>query len=131
MRTAKRGATLPAYLWRFTCELFNSMILMTVLTEETRKKIQNSSQLNHLEMLEFFQKCLTTHDRIWRFCNGNSQEEYDFSVSDVRFLTSHVRSGNPVHEFTEEDIKQILCPLDMNFQKTVNEMGAYFDNLKQ
>ena len=82
-------------------------------------------------MLEFFKKCLKTNEGVLKFCNMNSDEEYDFSAKDVKFLSIHVRSGNPIHEFTEEDIKEIICPLDMNFQKTVNEMGAYYNTLKE
>lgn len=82
-------------------------------------------------MLEFFKRCLTSHEGVWKFCNMNTDEEYDFTIEDVCFLSTHIRSANPINEFTEEDIKEIICPLDMNFQKTVNEMGAFYGNLKQ
>ena len=32
IRTTKRGATLPNYLWKYFCELFVSIISMTVIT---------------------------------------------------------------------------------------------------
>lgn len=45
------------------------MVSMTEITEEIRKSIQNCAELNHLEMVEFFKKCLRTPQSLWRFCN--------------------------------------------------------------
>ena len=56
-------------------------------------------------MLEFFKRCLIGQEAIWKFCNMNSDEEYDFTPQDVRYLSNHIRSANPLSEFTEEDIK--------------------------
>jgi hypothetical protein len=48
LRTAKRGASLPDYLWKYFCKMFSTVILMTAITEKLKKNIQNCSGLNHL-----------------------------------------------------------------------------------
>jgi ABC-type amino acid transport system permease subunit len=48
IRISKRGATLPNYLWKYFSQLFIMILLMTVLTDEARRKMQNSVPLNHL-----------------------------------------------------------------------------------
>jgi hypothetical protein len=72
IRISKRGATLPNYLWKYFSQLFMTILLMTVVTDEARRKIQNSVPLNHLELVEFFKKVLRSDKAIWRFCNQNS-----------------------------------------------------------
>jgi hypothetical protein len=41
IRTTKRGATLPNYLWKYFSQLFFMMLSMTVQTEVIRRKIQS------------------------------------------------------------------------------------------
>ena len=43
MRTAKRGATLPQYLWTNFQDFISNIITMTNVTERIRKTIQMSS----------------------------------------------------------------------------------------
>ena len=67
----------------------------------------------------FFQKCLNSNKKIYDFCKRNSEHGFDFNAKDVSYLSLHVQSKNDVEHFTEEDIKEILCPLEMNFSKPV------------
>ena len=92
---------------------------MTNMTENIKKSIQRSSDLSYLEMVEFFKKRLNTNHSIYKFCNMNSDEEYDFAVDDVKFLSTHIQSKNDVTDMTDEDIKELICPLELNFSKPV------------
>ena len=42
------------------------------------------------------------------------REQYDVEPEDVIYLSYHVQSCNDIEDFTDIDIKQILCPLDLN-----------------
>ena len=89
---------------------------MSHISETIRKRVQTSSALNHLEMVEFFKKCLNSNHKILHFINSTAGVS-EFTVDDVNYLSCHIRSQNRVDEFDDEDIKELVCPLDMNFQK--------------
>ena len=61
----------------------------------------------------------------------NSAEEYDFTVNDVNYLSIHIQSKNDIPDLTDEDIKELICPLELNFSKPVLEMAGYYETLKK
>jgi hypothetical protein len=94
---------------------------MSVITESLRSAIQKNEDLSHLEIIEFFHLRIASPPHLLSFlsmCDEDGQE-YDISLEDAVYLSYHVKSGNELAEFTDLDIKQLICPIDMNFQKSV------------
>lgn len=73
LRTAKRGATTPDYLWKSFRDMMLSLVTMTTVTEALRNDIQRYSEnLNHLQMVYFFQRTLKTPQAVYNFCQINA-----------------------------------------------------------
>mgnify|MGYP000353786759 CR=1 FL=1 len=71
---------------------------------------------------------ITTPDNLFYFLQKCAEkgEIYDLTPLDSIYLTYHVQSCNDLEDFTEVDIKEILCPLDMNnFQKYMTKQTMY------
>lgn len=56
-------------------------------------------------MVYFFKTCLLNLDKLWNFCHINAAGEYSFEAQDGLYLSNHIRSGNPIQDMTDEDIK--------------------------
>lgn len=58
-------------------------------------------------------------------CDEDGQE-YDITPADAVFLSYHIKSGNELAEFTDLDIKELICPIDMSFQKGVPTRDTFY-----
>lgn len=120
IRTHPKGAKLDQYLNAYLMELLTIYTKMTSVTESLRTTIQQNDSLTQLDLIEFFHQRMATNHTLFDFLQRSTprNEQYDISLSDMVYLTYHVQSGNDIEDFTDIDIKEILCPLDMNhFQK--------------
>lgn len=74
-----------------------------------------------------FKKCCTSKEKLFYFINAstNGQGDYDFSLDEMNYLAFHVRGSCDLEDLDDRQIKEILYPLDMNYQKTFyNTMTA-------
>lgn len=57
---------------------------------------------------------------------------YDITPLDSVYLSYHIQSGNFIEDLTDIDIKEILCPLDMNnFQKNLTAQTLFQKTYQQ
>jgi hypothetical protein len=127
VRSFRRGALLEDYLYRHLIELFVLYVKMTSVTESLRAAIQHNEDLSHLDLIEFFHQRIVDPESLLLFLTRSTEqgEQYDLESSDADYLSYHVKSGNELEDFTDMDIKELICPLDMNFQKPITRQTFY------
>jgi hypothetical protein len=116
IRTNPRGATLDDYLQRYLLDLLTLYLKMTTITETLRTHIAQNEQLTQLELVEFFQQRIRNPHSLLYFLQRCTQTGYDYDIeaSDAVYLTYHIQSNNNFEDFTDIDIQELLCPLDLN-----------------
>lgn len=84
--------------------------------------------MTHIELLEKFKQYCGTKQKLFYFINAstNGQGEYDFEEKEMEYLGFHVKGNIEIEDIGDHEIKEILCPLDMNFQKTLGGTGNGF-----
>ena len=102
-------------------ELLQLYVKMSVVTEGIRKAIQKSEDISHLEIIEFFHLRISSPSHMIAFLNRCDEDgqEYDIEPADAIFLSYHIKSGNEIGEFSDLDIKELICPIDMSYQRGV------------
>jgi hypothetical protein len=102
-------------------------VKMCGVTEDLRGAIQRYEDISYLQTIDFFHQHIRSSETLVQFLSlcADEDEEYEVGRSDAVFLSYHIQSGNDLADFTDMDIKEMLCPIDMNFQKPVPRNTFY------
>jgi hypothetical protein len=128
IRTFRRGAALEDYLLQTLVQLLLLFVKMSSIAEQIRRLITQNEDLSYIEVIEFFHKRISSPSNLLLFLSRctEEEEEYDIQAEDAVFLSNHVQSGNDLIDFTDMDIKELICPLDMNYQKQFTSKSSFY-----